>query len=233
MLKLMELEIKKFKIIGNVKGVIIANLIMLSILIMGVYAAKIDSNEIMFRNYNDVFLFTGIMVRGTFTIFAGVLISRIIIGEYKNKTINILFTYPINRKKIMVAKLAIVVIFAFTTMILSNLFLGFSIIIFNIFASFIQDTLTVDILLKNLSNILMYSTAFAFVSLIPVYVGMRKKSGSATIVTSIILVSLLNSGNQGYTLASNIIIPLILAIIGVAISYLSIKDVESVDVVSC
>jgi len=191
-----------------------------------------DNNEIMFRNYNDVFLYTGIMVRGTFTIFAGVLISKIIIGEYKNKTINILFTYPINRKKIMVAKLAIVVIFVFTTMIISNLFLGFSIIIFNIFMNFIKDTLTAYILLENLSNIVMYSTAFAFVSLIPVYVGMRKKSGSATIVTSIILVSLLNSGNKGYTLSSIILIPLILAIIGAAISYLAIKDVESVDVVS-
>ena len=132
----MKLEIVKFKIIGNVKGVIIANLIMLSLLIMGIYAVKMDNNEIMFRNYNDVFLYTGIMVRGTFTIFAGVLISKIIIGEYKNKTINILFTYPINRKKIMVAKLAIVVIFVFTTMIISNLFLGFSIIIFNILEHF-------------------------------------------------------------------------------------------------
>ena len=40
MLKLMKLEIKKFKIRGNIKGVIIANLIILGLLLMGVYASK-------------------------------------------------------------------------------------------------------------------------------------------------------------------------------------------------
>jgi hypothetical protein len=96
----------------------------------------------------------------------------------------------------------------------------------------IQDSLTVDILIKNLINIIVYSIAFAFVSLIPVYVGMRKKSGSATIITSVILVSLLNSGNKGNSLSSIIIIPIILAIIGAIASYLSIKDIEKVDVIN-
>lgn len=227
----MKLEIKKFKISGYLKGVMIANLIILGFLIMTVYASKAEK-EIPFSTYNDIFLFIGIFVRATFTIFAAVMISRLIIGEYRNKTINILFTYPINRKKIMLAKLAIVVIFTFITMVISNIFLSFSLFVINIFAKFLQDSLTVDILVKNLISIVVYSVAFAFVSLIPVYVGMRKKSGSATIVTAIILVSLLNSGNKGYTLSSIILIPLILAIIGAVVSYLSIKDIENVDVVN-
>lgn len=229
MLKLMKLEIIKFKISGYVKGAIITNLIILGFLFIAVYGSKAD-NEITLSTYNNVFLFTGIFVRATFSIFAGVLITRLIIGEYKNKTINILFTYPINRKKILVAKLAIVLIFTFAAMIISNVFLNFSLFFLNIFANFIKDSLTVDILVKNSINIVLYSITFAFVSLIPVYVGMRKKSGSATIVTSVILVSLLNSGFKGNSLSSIIIIPLILAIIGVFVSYLSIKDVEKVDV---
>ena len=130
----------------------------------------------------------------------------------------------------MVAKLAIVLIFAFTAMIISNIFLNSSLFILNIFAPFIKDSLTVDILVKNTINILVYSTAFSFVSLIHVYVGMIKKSGSATLVTSIIIVSLLNSGFKGNSLSSIIIIPVILAIIGAITAYLAIKDVEKVDV---
>jgi hypothetical protein len=61
---------------------------------------------------------------------------------------------------------------------------------------------------------------------------MIKKSGSAAIITSIILISLLNSGNNGYTLSAIIIIPIIFAIVGDVVSYLSIKDVEKVDVVN-
>ena len=121
--------------------------------------------KLIFSNYNDVFLYTGIMVRATFTIFAAVLISRIIIGEYKSKTINILFTYPINRKKIMVAKLAIVVIFTFTTMVISSIFLDFSLFILNIFVNFIQDSINQDILVKNLINIVVYSVAFCLCKL--------------------------------------------------------------------
>ena len=230
MLKLIKLEIKKFKLNKNVKTVMIINLIILAVLLLGVYSLKFNTKENMFRNYSAVFLYTGTIVRATFSIFAAALISKLIIGEYKSKTINIMFSYPINRKKIMVAKLIIVVIFAFTTMILSNIFLVVSIYLINIFANFIQVPLTQDILVKNLINIFVYSAVFAFVSLIPLYIGMKRKSGSATIITSIIMVSLLNNGSNGDTLSSIIIIPIILAIIGVFVAYLSIKDIEKVDV---
>ncbi|MCB2360546.1 ABC transporter permease [Clostridium estertheticum] len=230
MLKLIKLEIKKFKLNTNIKTVMIINLIILAVLLLGVYSLKFNTKENMFRNYSDVFLYTGTIVRATFSIFAAALISKLIIGEYKCKTINIMFSYPIKRKKIMAAKLAIVVIFAFTTMILSNIFLISSIYLLNIFANFIQIPLTQDILVKNLVSIFVYSATFAFVSLIPLYIGMRNKSGSATIITSIIVVSLLNSGSNGDTLSSIIIVPIIFAIIGIFVAYLSIKDIEKVDV---
>ena len=227
----MKLEIKKFKISGSIKGVIIANLIILGFLFIIVYGSKAEM-EIPFNNYNNVAQFTGIFVKATFSIFAAVLISRIIIGEYKNKTINILFLYPINRKKIMVAKFIIVLIFTFTSMVISSLFLNFSIFLLNIFVNFIKVPLTQDIIVKNLINIIVYSAVFSFVSLIPVYVGMSRKSGSATIVSSIILVSVINSGINGNSLSSIFIIPIILALVGVVAAYLSIKDVEKVDVVN-
>ena len=229
MFKLIQLEIRKFKMKGILKGAIIANFIILAFLVMGIFVSKAD-DEMIFNSWNDVFLFTGIFVRVTFTIFAAVLIAKLIVGEYKNKTINILFTYPINRKKLMIAKLFIVVIFAFIAMIISNIFITFSLYILNVFMNFISESLTMDILLPNLINIAIYSLIYSFISLIPVYVGMLRKSGSSTIVTGVVLTSLLNSGNGKNTLSSIIIIPIILAIIGVISSYLFIKDVEKVDV---
>ncbi len=44
--------------------------------------------------------YKGTMVRITFTIFTSVLIVKLIIDKYKNKSIAVMFTYPINRKKI-------------------------------------------------------------------------------------------------------------------------------------
>lgn len=231
MLKLIKLEIKKYKIGGYLKAVVIANLVILGFLFVAVYISKID-REVPLDSYDAVALFTRSFVTATFSIFAAVIISRIIIGEYKNKTINILFLYPVSRKKIMVAKLATVVIFAFTSMLISSLFLNFSIFILNIFSNFIEIPLTQDVLVKNLISIVGYSATFSFVSLIPVYVGMRKKSGATTILTSVILVSLLNSGSNGDSLGSIIIIQLIFAVIGAVIAYLSIKDVDKADVIN-
>jgi len=227
----MKLEIKKFKMSRYLKGVLIANLIILGVLFIVVYGSKTNTDTVL-SNYNDVAFVVGTFVRATFSIFAAGLLSRIIIGEYKSKTISILFLYPINRKKIMVAKLAIIVIFTFAAMVLSSIFLNFSLYILNIFVNFITVPLTGDVLIKNLINIVVYSAVFAFVSLIPLYLGMRRKSGSATIITSVILVSLLNNGSKGHTLTSIIIIPIILAFIGVATAYLSIKDVEKADLVN-
>ncbi|MFT5871211.1 MAG: hypothetical protein ACI8WT_000129 [Clostridium sp.] len=64
----------------------------------------------------------------------------------------ILFLYPINRKKIMLAKLAIV------AMVLSSIFLNFSLYILNIFVNFIPVPLTGDVLIKNLINIVVFSS---------------------------------------------------------------------------
>ncbi|UZM99759.1 ABC transporter permease subunit [Lysinibacillus sp. MHQ-1] len=43
--------------------------------------------------------------------FAATLIAKLIIGEYKFKTITLAFMYPVSRKKLIAAKLAIVMIF--------------------------------------------------------------------------------------------------------------------------
>ena len=231
MLKLMKLEIIKFKINGYIKGAVIANLIILAFLFMIVFGSKVVMAT-MFDNYNYIVLLTGSFVRATFSIYAAVLLSKIVIGEFNSKTINILFAYPINRKKIMVAKFMIVVIFTFASILLSSLFLNTSLIILNGFVHFIEEPLTQGVLVKNLIDIVMYSAAFAFISLIPVYVGMKRKSGSSTIVTSVILVSLLNSGINGNNLSSIIIIPIILGIVGAVVAYLSIKDIEKVDVIN-
>ena len=230
MFKLIKLEIKKFRI-DFLKGPIIANLIILTLLVTAVFLSK-ATKEVSFTDYNSMFLGISTYVRPVFIIYSAVLISKLVIGEYKNKTINIMFTYPIKRKKIMISKFIIVVVFCFTTMLFSTIFLDLSMYGINRFGHFFNDTLTMKLIISNLINIVVYSIAFAFISLIPIYVGLKRKSGSAAIVTAIILSSALSSGSNGYSLSSIIIIPAILAIVGAVIAYVSIKDIEKVDVVN-
>jgi len=226
----MKLEIIKFKMTRYLKGVGIANITILGLILISYFFEK-DVLEMM-TSHDNVVSLTGSIVRAVFTIFAAVLISRIVISEYKNKTINILFMYPISRKKILVAKFMIVVIFTFTSILFSSLFLNATLLILNCFVHFIEEPLTQGVLMKNLIDIVVYSAAFGFLSLITSFVGMLKKSGSATIVTSVVLVCLLGSGSNGNTLSSIFIVQIILVILGAGAAYLSIKDVEKVDVIN-
>nr|MDH3155734.1 ABC transporter permease [Bacillus licheniformis] len=60
-----------------------------------------------------------------FIVFAGVLIAKLVIGEYKNRTITVMFTYPVSRKKLMATKLPLTGGLTFLTMIVSELILAF------------------------------------------------------------------------------------------------------------
>jgi len=76
----------------------------------------------------------------------------------------------------------------------------------------------------------MSALATSFLSLIPLYFGMRKHSGSATIVSSLIVVAICCQNADGFTLYNIIAVPIGLAILGAAIAYMSIRNIEHVDV---
>ena len=68
-------------------------------------------------------------------------------------------------------------------------------------------------------------------SLIPLFFGMRKYSVPATIISSILIVVLVCSNYNGLSLNDIIVIPISLACIGLFIAYLSIRNIEKVDVI--
>jgi ABC-type transport system involved in multi-copper enzyme maturation permease subunit len=228
-LKLINLEIRKFKLFHYLKGVAFANLGFIGLLSLIYFLEKNDGN-VPFESYDMAFTIIGTMVRATFIIFASVLIVKLIIDEYKTKSIEVMFTYPINRKKIMVAKLNIVMFFTFSTVLLSSLFIGGLFYFADSIVQFVPDELTREELNGHLVSAFVGSIATAGLSLIPLLFGLRKRSAPATIVSSILLVALTNSTSNDFSLFSIIAIPLSLAAVGVLIAFLSIRNIEKVDV---
>lgn len=229
MLKLIKLEMKKIKMSGYIKGAFFSAIGILIMLFVFMFIDKIEGLKEL-TDYNEAFLVIDVMVRVTFVIFASVLISRLIINEYKDNTISILFTYPINRKKLIMSKLLIVLIFTFLAIIISNIFIGSILVIIDSAYNIIPGNLTMDIINKNFLRIVMSALSSSGMSFIPLYFGMRKKSASATIVSSILIATVINSNNIGFSLSSIIAIPISLAILGVLVAYLSIRNIEKVDI---
>lgn len=229
MFKLMKLEVKKYQLKGYIKGVVIANLVILAFIFFISYSSKYETKAAI-ENYAMLFSVVDTFIRVTFIIFASVVISRLIIDEYKSKTITVMFMYPINRKKIILAKLIVVVVCTFLTMIISNVFIVSSFYVGNEVLNFVQDKLTMDLIIINSINIISHAFTASFISLISLYFGMRKKSVPATIISASIITSVICSNGNGNEIYSITPIPFLLAAIGAFIGYLTIKNIESVDI---
>lgn len=229
MLKLIHLEIKKYKLFNNWKGVLIANISIIALMTMIFIIEKMDLN-VPFEDFNMVMSMSDTVIRATFLIFSSVIMVKIIIDEYKNNLISIMFTYPISRKKILLSKLLIVVIFTFTTVMFSSLLMSIGVYLLNPMLHIVPESISGEHVLTYLTTSFFGALATAGVSLIPLFFGMRKKSSNATIVSAILLASLTGSTIDGVSMINLIAILVSLGLIGVIIGYLTVRNIEQVDI---
>ncbi|MGH0428959.1 ABC transporter permease [Bacillus hominis] len=229
MLHLMKLELKKFKLGWYVKRAIIANIVILALMISVSIISQIEGDPEI-RDPQMILLMASTLVRATFIIFGGVLIAKLIIGEYKNETILLMFSYPINRKKMMISKLAITATLTFITVIVSNILVVGVFFGIDSYFSILPNSFTVDQLMQEGIKLVPLAIATAGISLIPLYFGMRKRSVPTTIVSSLIVVSIAMNSNPMFPTATFLPLQLALAAIGVAIAYYGIKNIEKEDI---
>ena len=86
-----------------IRGALIANVIIMGFMWLISYSEKADGG-VSFQSTDEAFLIIGTFDRAVFIVFGAVLIVKLVISEYKNKTILVMFTYPISRKKLLTAK---------------------------------------------------------------------------------------------------------------------------------
>lgn len=229
MLRLMKLELKKFKLGWYVKGAVIANITILALMIFTSIVAQVEGDPEI-RDPQMMLLTASTLVRATFIVFGSVLIARLIIGEYKNKTIILMFSYPINRRKMMISKLVITATLTFITVIVSNILIVGVFFGIDSYFSILPNPFTVDQLVQEGINLVPLAIATAGISLIPLYFGMRKRSVPTTIVSSIIVVSIAINNQPIFPIATFLPLQFTFAAIGMVIAYFGIKNIESEDV---
>ena len=167
----------------------------------------------------------------TFLIFAAAMHATFIIRAYKNKTMNLMFLYPLNRKKIMAAKMLAVCIFCFAGIVIAKLAcygvsnLGF---MMGQKASFPMDynMLSVSFYIQ----LLIRSAATISISLLALLIGMIAKSSKVTVISSFLLIILMQGNVGGATLKDNLAVPIVLMAISVLAAILIVQRVEKKDV---
>lgn len=123
MINLMRLELRKFSSKKNITVALLCNFFVLGFICL-IFFVEGQQSNLVFNNYDEIVLLGGSFINVIYIIFfAGVLISKYIVEEYKGKTIYLMFTYPLSRKKLIMTKVLIICLFTFFCLTLLSYFI--------------------------------------------------------------------------------------------------------------
>ena len=191
-----------------------------------------DADMKIFSGYENLIPLYGVLNMTVFCVLAAVIYSKIIIEEYSGKRPILLFSYPINRKKIMLSKLCIVFVFTVIAMFISN-FLIF--IIFGVsekFLHLVSGDFTYSIMFQAIETTLIMSLSAASIGIIAVGIGFIKKSVPTTIVSAVLIASLMCNivANTTSSKIAMYIFVAVMILIGIMFSAILMKKVEVMEV---
>ncbi|MCW6110974.1 ABC transporter permease [Clostridium sporogenes] len=225
---LIKLELERFSLKPHLLGVILANIIILALSISVSSTFATTSMQSISSGLPSLQLSTiaiaKLLIKTTLIVWQSVLIATIIIEEYKSKTIMLLYTYPINRKKMIEAKITLVCGIMLVFYLISAVFQHIAIYLFSRYTSFITYELD-----NTLIQLVIIVSAI-LLGFVPLYIGMIRKSTIATIVSSLIIVCIV-SNSQGSTagLISVPAVAIIFGVVGLIFTVLAIKKIITSD----
>lgn len=233
MLKLIKLEWKKNNIGKYIRNAVLLAAVLCLFLFALAYLGIADDPDTGVPDAapgNDAMsLFIEIFASMSFLVFTSVMLSSFIVSAYKNKTMHLMFSYPIKRQKILISQMLAVWIFNFAALALTKLLLYGCILSGS---RFMTSSFPLDFNMASPGfyvQLLVKSAVTVTMSFIALFIGLSMKSSKATVVSSFLLI-ILTQGNIGdLTLANSAIFPVILAVISLVFAFFSICGVETKD----
>lgn len=143
-------------------------------------------------------LFSSLFTKAAFLIFESYLLSRIIIDEFKQRTIFQLFSYPIPKIKLLWGKIISVILIAYIAQFSAYLVIQLLIKLVAILTE--SNYIPVANQLINLAGI---TFGTVLIGLLPFVLGMIKHSTAITMLTGLGLAALLSNASPG-SLSNNI-----------------------------
>jgi ABC-type transport system involved in multi-copper enzyme maturation permease subunit len=141
--------------------------------------------------YKSVIWMINVLTTDVFLIFSAAITAKIIIGEYRNRTILVMFSYPISRKKIMLSKLFLIVIFTMVCIFVSNIACILYTIILDSIVNVVAGYFSIYYIYNASLSFLGFTIMGGILSLMPFTVGMWKKSVPSTVSTAVLIAALM------------------------------------------
>ena len=184
MLKLIRMEWKTNRIGKYIRNAVILTALLLAFSML--VGAELDRDVPPIYGKSMLIAGVDLFSHMGYIIFTGVMLAVFITGAYENRTINLLFSYPIKRRKILAAKLLAVWIFNYAAMVLSKLAIYAGLFLTSPYTGISVG----DIRLGEASfylNILISSAVMVSISFVALLIGTWMHSSKSVIVASVIL----------------------------------------------
>lgn len=217
MLSLIKTDIRKFNLKKQPLYFILAVLGMAA-LIFGILYATDESAPVVID----------VLVKPVFIVWEAVLTVIVIIDEFRNKTILMLYTYPLNKKKLIISKVLIVLYFSLAGIISSQILLN---LLFYGFSQFIPQ-IHYELVWRQVIGYGVSSIMVILLGLIPLAAGLVKYSTVATMVSAIMIIVMGSSSGLGFDqLLSQISVVSVMGIIGAASTIYSVTKIFKRDLI--
>lgn len=228
MLKLMKLEWKKNRLGKEIRIAVITSAVLL--LFIMAMTGELEASETI-ESYGKSMVNTAVelFTHMTYIIFTGVMLASWVVNSYENKTIHLMFSYPIDRRKILLSKFLSVWIFNFIAIILTKILIYAVLLLTSSYTRISTESIQIGELSFWL-NIILSSAAMVSISFISLLVGMKMKSSRAAIVAAVIVAALTQGSIGDYTLSKSVTFYVILLTLAAVSVYLSVYNVETKDV---
>ena len=187
MAHLIKLELKKFGIARNVIFMVAAILFSILFITISLWDSMTDPEQTK-DTFESTYLVIGLLMSFIFLVYSSVLTARLVIGEYNQRTITIMFSYPLNRAKLIASKLTIIMVYTAISVAIGYVCCSGYIVFVDGFFDMLEGTFQPSMLQTWIPMAITTVIVCTVLSLWPFIIGMIRKSVPTTIVASLIII---------------------------------------------
>ncbi|XCP86993.1 ABC transporter permease [Roseburia hominis] len=187
MAHLIKLELKKFGITRNIIVTLAAILFSILFITVSLVDSMKDPEQTK-DTFESTFLVIGLLMSFIFIVYSSVLTARLIIGEYNQRTITIMFSYPLNRRQLIASKLIIIMVYTAISITIGYICCSGYIILADKYFDMLDGVFQISFFQIWIPMAVITVIVCTILSLWPFIIGMIRKSVPATIVTSLFVI---------------------------------------------
>ncbi len=186
MAHLLKLEIRKFRLPRKMIAAFLATAFCMLFITVSLADSMTDPEQTK-DTFESTFLLIGLLVSFVFLIYSSILTSTLVINEYSQRTITILFSYPLNKRLLIAIKMMLIMAFTAVSILFGYVCCcGYIVGIDHAF-DMLEGSFQTAYLSQWASMAVTSAIVCGILSWWPFVIGMIRKSVPATIVTSLIV----------------------------------------------